>query len=94
MSPGFREFLEEQFAPLGSVSIKSMFGGLGVFRDSVMFGLVADDTLYFRVDEGNRTRFEAEGCDPFVYNGKTKQTAMPYWRAPERLFDDTDEFIE
>jgi len=71
-----------------------MFGGLGVFRDGVMFGLVADDTLYFRVDDKNHTRFEAEGCEAFVYNGKTKQTAMPYWRAPERLFDDSDEFIE
>lgn len=94
MSRGFQEFLEEQFAPLGGVSIKSMFGGLGVFRDGVMFGLVADDTLYFRVDEENRTRFEAEGSEAFVYNGKTKQTAMPYWRAPERLFDDSDEFTE
>ncbi|MHA1559389.1 MAG: TfoX/Sxy family protein [Alphaproteobacteria bacterium] len=51
LSRGFREFLEEQFAHLGGVSIKSMFGGLGVFRDGVMFGLAADDTLYFRVDE-------------------------------------------
>ena len=65
-----------------------------MFRDGVMFGLVADDTLYFRVDEENRTRFEAEGCEPYLYNGKTRQTTMPYWRAPERLFDDTDELIE
>ncbi|MHA1559390.1 MAG: TfoX/Sxy family protein [Alphaproteobacteria bacterium] len=41
----------------------------------------------------NRAKSEAEGCEPFLFNGKTRQTTMPYWRAPERLFDDTDEFI-
>ena len=94
MSEGFREFLEEQFAPLTGISIKSMFGSLGVFRDGTMFALVADGTLYFRVDEEDRARYEADGSEQFVYNGKTRQTTMPYWRAPERLFDDADAFVE
>ncbi len=92
MSNGFRAYLEEQFAPLGGVSIKSMFGGLGVFREGLMFGLVADDTLYFRIDDENRPAFESEGSEPFVYEGKGKPMAMAYWRAPERLYDDPDEF--
>ena len=93
MSAGFREYLEEQFAPIGGVSIRSMFGGLGVFRESLMFGLVADDTLYFRIDDGNLPAYQQEGSEPFVYTGgKGKPMAMAYWRAPERLFDDPEEF--
>ena len=92
MSGGFRDFLEEQLAPIGGVTIRSMFGGLGVFRDGVMFGLVADDTLYFRVDDGNQSDFESEGSEPFTYVGKGKPMTMSYWRAPERLLDDPDEF--
>jgi DNA transformation protein len=93
LSGGFREFLEEQFAPIGGVTFRSMFGGLGVFRDGTMFAFVADDTLYFRVDDGNQPDFEAEDSEPFTYQGKGKPMAMAYWRAPERLFDDADEFV-
>lgn len=93
MSDGFREFLEEQFAPIDGVTFRSMFGGLGVFRDGIMFALVADDTLYFRVDDGNQPDYEAEDSEPFTYQGKGKPMAMSYWRAPERLFDDADEFV-
>lgn len=93
MSSGFREYLEEQFAPFGGVSIKSMFGGLGIFREGLMFGLVADDTLYFRIDDESLPAFEQEGSEPFVYTGgKGEPMAMSYWRAPERIFDDPDEF--
>ncbi len=57
-----------------------------------MFGLVDDDTLYFRADEDNRDAFEAEGSSAFTYTGKAKPVTMPYWRAPERLYDDPEEF--
>jgi DNA transformation protein len=93
ISDGFRQFLEDQFAPVGGVSLRAMFGGLGVFRGGIMFALVADETLYLRVDGGNRPDFEAEGSEPFTYVAKGKPMAMSYWQAPERLFDDPDEFI-
>ncbi len=93
MSSGFRAFLEEQFAPFGGVTIRAMFGGLGVFREGLMFGLVADDTLYLKTDETNLPSFEAENSEPFVYTGgKGEPMPMSYWRAPERVYDDPDDF--
>ena len=42
-----------------------MFGKSGVFCDGLMFAMVADDTLYFRVDDHNREAFaEAEARTP------------------------------
>ena len=61
----FGEFLQDQLASLGHVTVRRMFGGAGVYCDGLMFGLVSDDTLYFRVDDGNRGAFEAEGLAPF-----------------------------
>jgi len=94
LSDGFREFLEDQFSVIDGASIRRMFGGLGIFHDGIMFGLVADDTLYLRADAETSPLFETEGCEQFVYEAaKTKRLmAMPYWRAPERLYDDPDEF--
>jgi DNA transformation protein and related proteins len=90
----FAEFLQDQLRPLGHVTVRRMFGGAGVYCDGLMFGLVSDDTLYFRVDDGNRGAFEAEGQQPFTYDGKGRRIVLPYWRVPERLFDEPDEMID
>ena len=64
-SDTFAEFLREQLAPLGRVTMRRMFGKTGVFCDGLMFGMVTDDTLYFRVDDHNRAAFkEAESFPP------------------------------
>ena len=89
----FGEFLQEQLTSLGHVTVRRMFGGAGVYCDGLMFGLVSDDTLYFRVDDGNRGDFEAEGLTPFTYDGKGRTIVLPYWRVPERLFDEPEEMI-
>ena len=45
------------------------------------------------VDDGNRGAFEAEGLAPFTYDGKGRTIVLPYWRVPERLFDEPDEMV-
>jgi len=72
-----------------------MFGKTGVFCDGVMLGMVTDNTLYFRVDDENRATFrEAEAFPPLNYAKKGATIDLSFWRVPERLFDEPDEFIE
>jgi|SRR5262245_1031067 DNA transformation protein and related proteins len=93
-SDSFAEFVCEQLAPLGRVSMRRMFGKTGVFCDGLMLGMVRDDTLYFRVDEHNRAAFkEAASFPPLNYAKKGDTIDLSFWRAPERLFDDSDEFV-
>jgi len=67
-SDSFAEFLREQLAPLGRVTMRRMFGKTGVFCDGLMFGMVADNTLYLRVDDHNREAFkETESFPPLNY---------------------------
>jgi DNA transformation protein and related proteins len=47
----FVDSLDEVVAQFGAISAKHMFGGYGIYHDSVMFGLVADDVLYLKADE-------------------------------------------
>src|SRR5215469_15622310 len=91
---GFAEFLREQLAPLGRVTLRRMFGKTGVFCDGVMFGMVTEDTLYFRVDEHNRSAFkEAQSSPPLNYRKKGQTIDLAFWRAPERLLDEPDELV-
>jgi len=92
VAEGFQDLLAELFESVGGVSFRRMFGGLGIFRQGLMFALVADDTLYLKADDDTAIAFKAEGCGPFVYDGKDRPVALQYWRLPERLYDDPDEF--
>ena len=94
-SATYADFLREQLAPLGGVTLRRMFGKTGVFCDDVMLGMVTDNTLYFRVDDENRATFrEAEAFPPLNYAKKGATIDLSFWRVPERLFDEPDEFIE
>ncbi len=83
----FAALVEELMQPVGPVDVRAMFGGHGVFLDGVMFGLIADEVLYLKVDDGNRGRFEEAGLEPFVYAAGGRSTTMSYHRAPDFLED-------
>src|ERR1700739_2393304 len=94
-SDSFAEFLREQLAPLGRVTMRRMFGKTGVFCDGFMLGMVTDNTLYLRVDDHNCAAFkEAAPSPPLNYKKKGSTIDLSFWRAPERLFDEPDELIE
>jgi DNA transformation protein and related proteins len=93
-SDAFAEFLREQLAPLGPITFRRMFGKSGVFCDGVMLGMVTENTLYLRVDDLNRETFsEAASFPPLNYSKKGSSIDLAFWRVPERLFDEPEEFI-
>jgi len=93
-SDSFAEFLCEQLAPLRPLTMRRMFGKTGVFCDGLMLGMVTDNTLYFRVDDDNRTAFaEAASFPPLNYEKKGSTIDLSFWRAPDRLFDEPDELV-
>ena len=93
-SDTFAEFLRDQLASLGRITMRRMFGKTGVFCDGFMLGMVRDNTLYFRVDNGNRAAFEeAKTFPPLNYEKKGGSIDLAFWRAPERLFDEPDDLM-
>jgi DNA transformation protein len=90
------EFIRELFSQFRPVTVRRMFSGAGIFCDGLMFGLVVRDVVYLKADDANRADFEREGSAPFTYTrgkstGRTTRHALPYWRLPERLYDDPEE---
>lgn len=92
VSPEFQAFVAELLAPVGPVAIRRMFGGAGAFYDEVMFALIADEVLYFKVDDSNRADFEAAGKGPFQYDTKNGRRALGgYYELPDELFEAPEE---
>ncbi|MGI9436913.1 MAG: TfoX/Sxy family protein [Geminicoccaceae bacterium] len=87
----FVHFVVESLQPLGPVLAKRMFGGHGIFLHGLMFALVAWDTLYFKVDDGNRAAYEARALEPFAYTGQQgRPMKMSYYEAPSEGLDDPE----
>jgi DNA transformation protein len=94
ISREYRDFVEDLLAGFGPVTIRAMFGGAGIFHDGIMFVIIADETLYLKVDNSNRPDFEAEGMSAFTYSARGKSAEMSYREVPERLYDEPEEFAE
>lgn len=78
----FVEYCLEQLTPCGATHARAMFGGYGLYRDRLIFGLIADNRVYFKTDNHNRPDFEELGAQPFTYKKNDKEYKMSYYEVP------------
>lgn len=86
VTPEYRDWVIEQLREAGAVSGRSMFGGYGIYLDGVIFGLIADDIFYLKVDDSNRPDFEAAGMGPFR-PFKDSSEVMQYYEVPADVLE-------
>jgi DNA transformation protein len=86
---------DDLFAPFGTIVVRRMFGGEGLFRDGVMFGLVDDERIFLKTSEETRKAFVAKGCGPFTYKTKKGNGILTsYYALPDHLYDEPDVMAE
>ncbi len=81
--PEYLKHIIDSLSPLGDINSKFMFGGWGIFHDDLMFAVLADDSLYFKVDDSNREMYEKVGSTPFPHG-------ISYWEVPTEVTEDED----
>jgi DNA transformation protein len=87
----FVSYVVDLMQSIGPVHAKSMFGGHGIYLESLMFGLVADGVLYLKSDKETENQFKAKGLEAFAYSKKGKEYKMSYYQAPEEALEDSEE---
>src|SRR5579859_1385056 len=88
VDPAFRELVEAQLgAVVPDLKLKSMFGGIGIYSGAHFFALIAEATLYFKVDETNRADFDARGLGPF-HPYDDPNYVMQYYEVPRDMLED------
>jgi DNA transformation protein len=90
VTDGFRTFVLEQLAGVKSIRARAMFGGVGLYAADVFFGILAADTLYLKVDDSNRSQYEAAGMTAFKPYADKSMT-MPYYQVPASVLEDREE---
>ena len=90
VSEDFAAHVQELLGGLGSIRIKRMFGGAGVYVHDLIFGLIINETLYLKADDLTEAEFRAAGSEPFIYEAKGKSIPMRYWGMPDEAADDRE----
>jgi len=86
----FKDYVLAQFDGFGDVAARAMFGGIGLYKRDLFFGIVAGDVLYLKVDDQNRPKFEKAGMPPFK-PFEDRLGAMQYFRVPVEVLESAGE---
>ncbi|KJW03459.1 tfoX N-terminal domain protein [Rickettsia endosymbiont of Ixodes pacificus] len=86
----FTEYVKELLEPYGSVAVRAMFGGYGIYKGGVMIGIIKSNELYFKSDLSTYEYFQSFGSEPFVYQSKCKLVTLSYWKVLPEIMEDQE----
>lgn len=91
VSEEYINYLMEQLKPVGEINSRKMFGGVGIFKQGKMFGMLnSKNTFLLKVDESNIQDYKSRGMSPFTHE-KNKNSKMPYYEVPVEVIEDTEQ---
>jgi DNA transformation protein len=90
----FLAYLLEQLDGLGGLRSRRMFGAVGLYCGDVFFGLVDDDTLFFKTDDSNVASFRERGMPRFMPFPDRPDTALGYHQVPADVIEDPETLVE
>jgi DNA transformation protein len=93
VSRAYLDYVLGQLAGLGSVRSRRMFGGAGLYCDEIFFAIIADDTLYLRVDDASRGDYTARGMAAFRPYAERPEVSMSYFAAPADVLESPEELL-
>ena len=93
VNDSFVAFVLEQLDPVGPITPKRMFGGVGLYAGDLFFALLAADVLYMKADDATRGALEAAGARPFEPYPGQGRGRMQYYSVPAAILEDGDELV-
>ncbi len=69
-----------------------MFGGYGLYRRGVFFGIIFRGRLYFKTDDATRPQYLDRGMKPF--RPSATQTLKNYYEVPADMFEESEQLAE
>jgi DNA transformation protein len=86
----FVDYVRDLLGPFGPISVRFMFGGYSLYKDGLVFGLIADQELYFKADEEAVKFFKEAGSEQFTYESRGKKIKMSYWKVTSEVIDNQE----
>lgn len=83
--------IREMFEGLGSVTIRRMFGGKGIYHAGLIVAIDLRDEILLKADATSAPLFAEAGARQWTYEGQAgRPVLMPYWSIPDKALDDSE----
>jgi len=90
-----RYVVEDVLGEIPGITSRAMFSGFGIYKKGIIFAIIAEGELYFKVDEKTEADYKAHGSRPFTYEMPGgKKTMLSYWLLPEEIMENSEELPE
>ncbi|HJY40645.1 MAG TPA: TfoX/Sxy family protein, partial [Steroidobacteraceae bacterium] len=73
---------------LGRISTKSIFGGIGIFVDERLLGIVMDEKVYLHTDASNLRAYQDRGMPQFKPYPNAFDLTTDHHQVPAEIVDD------
>jgi DNA transformation protein and related proteins len=93
VQPQYLAYVLEQLEGLGTVRPRRMFGGVGLYGDGLFFGLIDDDTVYFKSDASNAADYTARNMPRFMPFPDRPEAVLAYYQVPADIIEDAEAFV-
>lgn len=84
-------YVAEQLAPLGRISSRAIFGGVGVFIDDRLLGIVMGEKLYLHTDKSNLDDYVARGMLQFKPYPNAFDLTTDHHEVPQEVVNDPEQ---
>jgi DNA transformation protein len=84
-------YVTEQLAFLGRISNRAIFGGMGIFIEERLLGIVINERLYLHTDRSNREDYESRGMMQFKPYPNAFDLTTDHHQVPEDILADPEQ---
>ena len=84
-------YVAEQLAPLGRISSRAIFGGVGVFIDDRLLAIVMGEKLYLHTDKSNLDDYVARGMQQFKPYPNAFDLTTDHHEVPQEIVNDAEQ---
>ena len=83
----FTHYIAELLGSMGTILVRRMFGGHGVYCDGLFIAIVSREMLYLKTDATTRGAFEQAGATLFTYQRAGRTATLNFHAAPAEALE-------
>lgn len=86
--PQILAYVLEQLEGVANLRSRRMFSGVGLYSGELFFGLIHDDTLFFKTDGSTSADYIARGMPRFMPFPTRPEAVLAYHQVPADIIED------
>ena len=88
--PQYLAYILEQLDGIDGLRSRRMFSGVGLYCGVLFFGLIHDDTLFFKTDGSTSADYLARHMPRFMPSPARPAAVMAYYQVPADVIEDSE----